>query len=179
MINDAVVLIVNRWIQTICNRVKAEWGSKQGLSGMQKDINGFVLPFVMNEIVGVIKASGYGAYIGEWGSGHSLDENNPYLNAYKGTDAWNSARNSNGNEFIGRAKGDKIYRPNGDIEESSGKAEGMRLEHKLSSGYPAYKAFPAMHIIRQEITFAIPQIKAEIQTAIQKEIRIQLLEGVR
>lgn len=107
-------------------------------------------------------SSGMAAWIAEYGSGHLMDTMNPYLREYMSSKYWNSEREHDGNEFVGRAMGDKVYGLNGEVDHiSSGKLQGFRLEHatKSRSGgkiLEAYKAAPPMHIIQEEIEATMP-----------------------
>lgn len=160
--------IIALWTKTVCARVKNKWASMSGIEG-ESEITASLPQVVGGMIFAEIVAKGGKAWIAEFGSGHLLDTSSPYFEEYKRSDRWNTRREADGNEFIGRAAGEIIYHPDGTTSVSAGRAEGMRLEHALGD-LPPLKAFTASHVIRDEVTAAIPEIVEAISKALAKDI---------
>jgi hypothetical protein len=164
--------------EVICGRIRNEWALQvvQGVKTVDADVAIVTPGLVMSTIL----AHGDSAFIIEFGSGHLMEtspniEGNPYLAEYMSSDRWNSARVADGNEFIGRAKGETVYRPDGTSYQSSGKAEGMRLEHALGN-LPAYQAQIPMHIIRNQIDFAMQlEIPKDLANATAQYVADQMV----
>ena len=168
MLEQKIAGIIALYTQIICERVKAKWGNLSGIKGLEEIHSN--LPVIVGSIITTtIDASGDAAFAKEYGTGHLLDQSSPYFSQYKQSDRWNPKRSADGNEFIGRAAGETVYSPDGSTHPSTGKAEGMRLEHELSSGYPAYKAFAPSHVIRDEINQVLPDLRAAIHLAVREE----------
>lgn len=170
MLEQKIAGVVLLYTQIICDRVKAKWGNMQGIEGVEEIHSN--LPVIVSNIIEVtIDASGDAAFIKEYGSGHLLDPSSPYFSEYKKSDRWNPERSADGNEFIGRSSGETVYNPDGSTSISTGKAEGMRLEHELSPGYPAYRAFSPTHVIEEEIKGILPDLRASIASAVNEEVQ--------
>ena len=151
--------VIAKHCKVIESRVKARWDGQSGIQGLE-EIHSDLPTIIGTLVVAEITASGDAAWIKEFGSGHLLDESSPYFADYKNSDRWNPRRSADGNEFVGRSAGSTIYRPDGTTSTSTGRGEGLRLEHDIgkSGKYPAYKAFKPQHIIKEEITAAIPEL---------------------
>jgi hypothetical protein len=183
-------MVIDKWTRIICARVEAKWASHSQIKG-QKEIDQFTA-VVGNTIVGTIRASGMAAWIEEFGSGHLLDRDNPYLEAYKRSPMWNKEREYEGNEWVGREAGATVYRPDGSTDTSSGKAHvqvnrmnnasyredgasgqyGLHMEHDLnrSGNNPGYKAIEPMHVIKFEVEAAMPDMLEDIGNAVAQDI---------
>jgi hypothetical protein len=168
-----VAKIISFWTETICHRVENRWGNMSGIEGIA-EIHATLPKIVGSIITSEISAGGDKAWIAEYGSGHLLDESSPYFNDYKKSDRFNPARTADGNEFIGRKAGDIIFAPDGSEYASSGRAEGMRLEHPLGE-LPPYKAFAPTHVILEEVKKVLPSIAEDISQA----VALELLQKIR
>lgn len=158
------------WATQICYQVEMKWDSKilpqnDGVRQIETDTM-----MVSEGIVSIdLVASGMAAWIAEYGSGHLMDNMNPYLKQYMSSKYWNPERVFDGNEFIGRAYGDEVYGLQDGVDHiSTGRMEGFRLEHatksRAASGriLEAYEAAPPMHIIKEEIEATMPIAIKEI-----------------
>lgn len=171
--NELIALAIQTWLDTVKQRILDEWETNSKITDMQKSIDTVVMPFANSLVSGKLSAMGYGAFISEYGSGHLIDTNSPYWEDYVESDAYNPARASDGNEFIGRADGDVIYRPDGTQDVSMGRAEGKRLEHQLGNLAP-YEAVPPSHKIQEVIDLALPELILSIESIIRKTIEFQI-----
>jgi len=171
MIKDIITARLAYWAQAICEQVINKWGGYQGGQEILSETAAITPELIATEII----ASGMGAWIMEFGSGSALDVGNPFFSNYISSDMWNAERAKNGNEFLGRKKGDKIYRPDGTIDISSGRAEGMRLEHSFSG----YEPELPRHIIRDEITFTMPLIQEDIISNVLEYISGEITASLR
>ena len=172
---DLVIIgVLAKWCEAISSQVRDKWDNSHGAS-WQKEIHHDIVT-LPNIIMGEIIASGAGAFIAEFGSG-SLMENeqmNPYLSDYKGSDKWNPARSGADNGFLGREAGETVYRPDGSSYQSTGKAKGLHLEWNLGKN-GAYTATPPMHIIKQEVTFTMPLILAELNEVVISTVNAEVM----
>lgn len=164
--------LVNQWATEVSWAIQNKWEGSHGVEG-NAEISVDVPYISSGNVVEYIRAQGDKAWILEYGSGHTLDESNPYLEDYKSSDRWNPARESDGNEFIGRAAGETVYVPDGTTYESTGRAEGMRLEHQMGNKLP-YKSQIPLHIIQEEIQKEIPTLRERIATLIPELIAREL-----
>jgi len=175
MIEQIIAGVIKIHTDIICANVKNRWNSMSAIIGKEEIYSG--LPTIVGSIViATINASGEAAFIKEFGSGHLIDTSSPYFAEYKNSDRWNPRRDNDGNEFVGRAKGETVYRPDGTTYQSTGKAEGLRLEHDIgkSGNYPGYKAFLPSHVIQEEIMKEIPELIMHIQQAVASYVQQQL-----
>jgi len=164
--------LVYQWAKEVSWTIQNKWENSQGVDGLAEC--SVDVPYISSgNVVEYIRAWGDKAWILEYGSGHTLDESNPYLEDYKSTDRWNPARASDGNEFVGRAAGEIVYVPDGTTYESTGKAEGMRLEHQMGNKLP-YKSQVPLHIVQEEIQKEIPTLREIIATLVPELIAREL-----
>jgi hypothetical protein len=152
--------LVHQWATEVSWTIQNKWEGSQGVDGLAEC--SVDVPYISSgNVVEYIRAWGDKAWILEYGSGHTLDESNPYLEDYKSTDRWNPARASDGNEFIGRTAGETVYVPDGTTYESTGRAEGMRLEHQMGNKEP-YESKVPLHIVHEYIEAEIPTLRSRI-----------------
>lgn len=118
--------------------------------------------------------SGLAAWIAEYGSGSEMDTNSPYYHSY----TMNPSRRAKGNAFLGRGKGEVVYRPDGTTYISSGQAKGRNLEMPLGKLAP-YIPQKAQHVIHQEIDMWVQEMVPELKQLVRKEIIARIKEGVR
>jgi hypothetical protein len=179
--NKVIMSVVILWSKRIYERVRNKWDSKaSSVKGRAETIEP-TIAIIKDAIVATLEFSGDKAWITEYGSGHLMDLDNPYLSKYMNSGRYNWVRATEGNEFIGRAKGDKVYRPDGTVYESTGKAEGLRLEHPLGNTgqFPPYEAQEPLHIIQQEIEAAIVEIEQDIMEAIGQYMIAMIKQDVK
>lgn len=172
MIELEIAKVLKLHTDIICTRVRARWGSMSTIVG-KEEIHSNLPVIVGTTIIASIESSGMAAFIKEFGSGHLLDPSSPYFAEYKNSPMWNNARTSDGNEFVGRSAGATVYRPDGSTSTSTGKAEGMRLEHQLGN-LPAYKAFSPSHTIQHEVSAELPEIILHLQQVIEAHVLAEM-----
>jgi hypothetical protein len=167
-----VTAIVNQWANGVVSTIQSKWSNLSGIQG-QANATADTPMVIYGNVVEYIRASGFKAFAVEYGIGHLIDTNSPYFEDYKNSDRWNPRREADGNEFIGRAKGETIYRPDGTTDISTGRAEGKRLEHALGN-LEAYVAQEPMHIIEENIQASLPDLYARLNEVIPQLIAEQL-----
>lgn len=171
MIEQRIAEVLQRWSKVICERVKARWGYITHLEGDPQMIAS--LPEIVGSTIAIsLEGSGMKAWIAEFGSGSAMDTTNPYLDEYMSSPMWNRRRSKGDPSFRGRVAGDTVYKPDGTTYESSGKAAGLNLEWGLKyTGYETpFTPTAPMHIIRDEVTLALPEIEADIQVAMREHV---------
>ena len=130
----------------------------------------------------ILEYRGMGAFILEYGSGSAMTVStasrlgnfgNPALSSYKYSDAYNTARSKHGHAFVGRAKGETVYTPDGGTYQSTGRLEGKNLEQFKNP----YKPQLPMHIIETEIIHWKDELGNAIRDYFGESIRNTLLEA--
>lgn len=188
-VNLVVAGRLEYWAGVICEQVNQRWSTRiSPENDGEREIHHDNLATKGNIVSIDIIASGMAAFIAEYGSGHLIDVTSPYFAQYKSSEYWNGNREMDGNEFVGRAKGAIVHRIDGSTYASSGRAEGMRLEHDMGRGasfgkYPAYTAALPMHIIKEEVAATMPLMEMDINECVTqccndyvvKEMRNSLL----
>lgn len=168
MINEgAIVIILSKWAAIIRSRVEHKHGTLN-LPGQSHSEQGGV-EFIGNLIKIRMGFSGMAAWIGEFGKGSLMESSlseNPYLQDYV-SDNWNPYRA--GKTIRGRPEGE--YKDlDGVTQESSGKMQGLSLEKDIGSKDDDFRPIEPMHIIQNEIDLAIPEIIADIYSALSDEL---------
>lgn len=153
--------------EIIAKRVRDEWSKITTIPG---DAESGVDPLDIAIGIGVtIWGKDWKAWIAEYGSGSLLDRENPWLDEYIEMNPDRPGRNY---AFLGRTSGDTVYVPGGDPYESSGRAKGANLEKGLKNPtkYPPYKPQPPLHIIRDQIALALPEIDEALIEAMESTL---------
>jgi hypothetical protein len=165
MIEAVIAGILAKHCVVIESRVKARWSAQSSIEGI-KEIHSDIKPFIGNLVIAEINATGMGAWISEFGRGSNMEDaqDNPYLNEYLRGDNFNQWRlHSSRIPIMGRSEGE--YKDlDGKTQYSSGKMQGMDLER---DGDPRFKPLMPQHIIREEVTQAIPELIESIQEAVR------------
>ena len=178
IINDDVYKVLLQWTALICERIKSEWSGRNNISEWEKDIDFYMSPVVGNIVSSHLTAGGLGAWIAEYGSGSLMDKDNPYYEDYINSENFNKLRNNNDNAFTGRNADETVYSPDGTSYISSGRAKGLNLESGSKFKEP-YVPTPPMHIIKQEIENAMPEIIESVQATARMAIVTYLTGGIK
>lgn len=156
--------------ERIRNRLSAYQGSHEGFTDWQ--IHEPVVVINEKSVQAFLAYSGLAAWIAEYGSGSKMDRSNPYLSQYN----MNPARKSQGNAFVGRKYGDRVYRPDGTSYISLGNAVGRNLE---TFYHTQYVPEPARHLIELEINAWVQEIVPEMRRLVQQEVIARIRTGVK
>jgi hypothetical protein len=162
----AQVVVLNERIR---NRLLAYQGAHKGFTDMK--VHDPIVEASPGMIHAFLSYSGLATWIAEYGSGSKMDTSNPYLGQYK----MNPARKSQGNAFVGRKKGETVYRPDGTSYKSLGQAVGKNLETFYHTHYVPQ---PAQHLIQLEVNAWVQEIVPQMKELVQRDIVARIRDGV-
>lgn len=153
------------WSDRICSRIKNRWASL-GIKG-NAETDFYILGNVKGAIVSRIFGLGQKMWLAEYGSGSRMDRDNPYLEKYLRSSEFNQWRlHSSRMPIMGRSAGE--YKDiDGNTHSSTGKLAGFDLER---DGKPEFQPQEPMHVMREEVTAALPEISEDLSKAISKAV---------
>lgn len=171
--------IVKQYIDVLNQRISQKWSEVD--QGIFTDRNIQVNYLSDSESIEVIlEYGGMGAFIIEYGSGSAMvthtssklgSYGNPSYSSYIGSDAFNTDRLAKGNAFLGRAKGDTVYTPDGGTYTSTGGMKGINLEKHSNP----YKPQLPMGIIETEIIHWKDELGQALDKAVRESIELSIL----
>ena len=160
-LTPVIEAVLVMYSDTICRRIKSRWASL-GIKG-NAEADSYILGSVKGAVVSRIFGSGQKAWIAEFGSGSLMEDSadNPYLNDYLQSPEFNQWRlHSSRLPIMGRSAGEYTDL-DGVTHISSGKLAGFDLER---DGWAVPQE--PMHIMREEVTEALPEISEALSSAI-------------
>lgn len=179
-IEYAVERTINAYADVLYERVRDKWKAfDKGIFTDHYTIDN-ELQKNGNTYIKVLEFGGVGAWNLEYGTGSRMvssgafPSGNPWLSEYFGAEYWNTNRAYHSNHFLGRAKGDKIFRPDGTVDESTGKNKGKDLSKVYVDGDPLFIEQEPMMIISTETGLWVEELKEALKdnlaSAVLKEI---------
>ena len=166
MLNVEIATVVHAWAVMVAERISGQWENLSAVHGeahIETD-DTIVFPTYLLQR---IEAYGGAAYTIEYGSGSASDtRDNPYIDDYISDSNFNDYRSKSDMTIRGRDAGDYTDL-DGNIQHSSGANAGKDLEAKPV--YPGMTMLP-MHIIREEVHSALPELYSMINTVVAEEV---------
>ena len=173
--------LIRTYVEALNERISQKWSEVDQGIFTERDIS-VNISNDCDSVEVVLEYRGMGAFILEYGSGSAMTVStssrlgnfgNPALPLYKYSDAYNPARSKHGHAFVGRAKGETVYTPDGGTYQSTGRLEGKNLEQFKNP----YKPQLPMHIIETEIIHWKDELGNAIRDYFSESIRNTLLEA--
>ncbi len=172
MINEVIALVLTKWSLIICERVKNKWSTIDIPISNDEHINHTTTTIIGNLVTSTIEANGFGAFIKEFGRGSLGDHKHEYWDEYKGSEHFNPTRESTllKRADMARVNGEHSYPIQAWGKNPNGFPAGfdMELEYWVNQHDDRFRPIEAMHIIQQEVTFALPEIAEDISNEMTK-----------
>ena len=166
MLNVEIATVVHAWATMVAERISGQWDNLSAVHGEAHIETNDTIVFP-TYLLQRIEAWGQRAYICEYGSGSASDTaDNPYIDDYINDSNFNDYRSKSDMTIRGRDEGDYTDL-DGNIQHSTGKNAGKDLEAKPV--YPGMTMLP-MHIIREEVHSALPELYSMINDVVAEEV---------
>ncbi len=177
--------IVRKYCRVACDEVRQQWGALDTIDG-NATIKAQDLEISEDTVARALCAYGQKAWIAEFGKGSLMDNagaDNPFLEDYLNTDAFNRDRLAHGLAVVGRPRG-IYYDLDGIPHYSHGTLEGVPIETWY--GQNLFTPIRGRHVIsnilrpdgvlitsmNEEVQAAIMDVLTELMGRFPKEIKI-------
>lgn len=166
MLNVEIATVVHAWATMVAERISGQWDNLSAVHGEAHIETNDTIVFP-TYLLQRIEAYGERAWQLEMGSGSASDTaDNPYIDDYINDSNFNDYRSKSDMTIRGRDAGDYTDL-DGNIQHSTGKNAGKDLEAKPV--YPGMTMLP-MHIIREEVHSALPELYSMINDVVAEEV---------
>ncbi len=165
-ISQQIASVILTWAVMVSERIQGQWDGLSGIYGeAQASVdNTIVFPTYLLQR---LEFFGEKCWVCEYGSGSASDTmDNPYIDDYINDSNFNDYRSKSDMTIRGCDAGDYTDL-DGNIHQSSGANAGKDLEAKPV--YPGMTMLP-MHIIREEVHSALPELYSMINDVVADEV---------
>lgn len=167
MLNVEIATVVHVWATMVAERISGQWDNLSAVHGEAHIETNDTIVFP-TYLLQRIEAYGGKVFESEYGSGSASDTiDNPYLDDYINDNGnFNEYRSKSDMTIRGRDAGDYTDL-DGNPQSSTGMNAGKDLEAKPV--YPGMTMLP-MHIIREEVHSALPELYSMINDVVAEEV---------
>lgn len=176
-------------MKSLTERIKQRWATTDKGIYTEHTVTVSRATEIGEGVTCTLLANGMGAFILEYGSGSQMtignsseigSHGNPYVDSYLSSNEYNQKRTSRGFAILGRARGDKVYHPDGSVTTSTGSLYGYNLEKgstitKVKRPLDDFNPQMPLHIIEEEMLAAIPELEELLAKTVEEAINRDLL----